>query len=152
AFMGRGGIDRYAFELFSAILERSDSHSYVLFSMFAPFRHSGLNGAPIRSVLARKAAMAQVELLRRIWSRSNSPSVERFTGPIDVVHTVHHFAIPARVARIVATIHDLSFCYPQFSIEHARRYEADARRTAARADVVVAPSDFTRAELIERFR
>lgn len=150
AFMGRGGIDRYAHDLIGALLARRD-HDYVVFTMFAPFRHAGLDGAPLGSVVRRKLAMGQVEGLRRMWSGLSWPPVEWFTGAVDVFHSIHHFAVPVRGARVVATIHDLSFEHPELAIEKAALYARDARRMAHRADMIIAVSEFTRAELMSLY-
>lgn len=152
AFMGRGGIDRYAHDLFRAILSRKDGHEYVVFSMFAPFRHPGLPERPIQSPLRRKIAMAQVEILRRTWSRFSMPTVERLAGPLDVVHLTHHMVAPTRRAFTVATIHDLSFEYPEFEIENAALYSRDVRRTVQAADLIIAVSEFTRRELEHHYK
>jgi glycosyltransferase involved in cell wall biosynthesis len=151
AFMGRGGVDRFAYGLAEALLARDDN-DYVLVTMFAPFRQERLDGAPIRSTLRRKVAMAQVELLRRLWSRLEHPRVELLAGRLDVLHTTHHFTVPARGARLVAAVHDLSFEYPELAIHGAETFSRDMRRAVERADVVIADSEFTKRELEERYR
>ena len=147
AFMGRGGIDRYAYELFHALLARDGSECYRLFTLFAPFRFDDLSGAPFKSPASRKLAMAQVEATRRLWSWTARPTVEQLVGPVDLVHVVHHFAPPVERARLIVTIHDLSFEYPEYGIEHAELYSRDARRAVQHADCVIAVSEFTKIEL-----
>lgn len=151
AFMGRGGIDRYAYELFRALLARDDGIDYTLFSLFAPYRHADLSSAPLRPAIRRKLAMAQVELVRRCWSALSWPPVEWLAGPADVVHVVHHYAPPIRRARLVVTIHDLSFEYPEYGIEHAELYARDARRAVQQAECVIAVSEFTKSELLRHY-
>jgi len=151
AFMGRGGIDRYAYELFQALLARRDGLDYTVFSLFAPYRHADLSSAPLRSPLRRKLAMAQLELVRRSWSALGWPPIEWLAGPAELVHVVHHFAPPVRRAKLVVTIHDLSFEYPEFAIEQAELYARDARRAVERADCVVAVSEFTKSELVRHY-
>lgn len=149
AFMGRGGIDRYAAELCRELLARDD-HDYRLFTAFFPFRQPPVPPQPFEGSLRRKGAMAQSEIVRRVWSRLSAPTVERFTGPIDLFHTVHHWAVPVRRARQVVTVHDLSFEYPEFAIPSAELFRRDVRSAVRRASRVVAVSDFTRRELVER--
>ena len=152
AYMGRGGIDRYARELARALLSRPREEEYVLLTLFAPFRRRDLTGAPIEQPAARKLAMAQVELMRRLWSRLGRPAADTMTGPVDVLHTTHHFAPPVRSARLVVTVHDLSFEHPEFEIAGAELFSRDTRRAVERADAVVVPSAFVRDELVERYR
>jgi glycosyltransferase involved in cell wall biosynthesis len=151
AFMGRGGIDRYAYGLVSALLARDDENRYLPFTMFAPYRRSGLHGAPIARPVQRKLAMAQVELLRRIWSRFDWPPVDVLTGRVDVVHALHHFAVPTRRARLIATVHDLSFEHPELRVGSSSTFARDTRRAVATADLVVVPSQFTKRELTEQY-
>jgi glycosyltransferase involved in cell wall biosynthesis len=147
AFMGRGGIDRYAWELFSTLLRCASSNEYQLFTLFFPFRVADLTAAPFRSTARRKVAMAQVELLRRCWSRLGWPSARTLAGPVDLVHVVHHFAAPVPDARLVITVHDLSFEYPEFRISKAPLYSRDVQRAIQCADCIIAVSSFTRDEL-----
>ncbi len=46
--------------------------------------------------------------LRALWLRTDHPSVERFVGPVDVVHGTNFVVPPARSAAEIVTIHDLT--------------------------------------------
>lgn len=88
-------------------------------------------------------------LLYDAWHHLRRPSVERATGPIDVIHATT-LAVPPPSAPIVVTIHDLAFLdHPEFftvrGLRFFRRGLELARRDAA---VVVCPSEATRRDCL----
>ena len=46
--------------------------------------------------------------VRTLWQRVATPRIERWTGPVDVVHATNFVGPPAR-APVVVTVHDLTF-------------------------------------------
>jgi glycosyltransferase involved in cell wall biosynthesis len=92
-----------------------------------------------------------VRLLNALWHRLEVPAVERFAGPLDVVHSAHPLLIPSRAARVV-TVHDLDFLdHPERTQREIRRdYPALAAAHARRAEAVVAVSHFTAGEVERR--
>jgi len=60
-------------------------------------------------------------LARALWKRVEWPRVERWTGPVDVVHA-NHLATPAR-APVLLTVHDLTYInYPELCNPGALHY------------------------------
>ncbi len=107
----------------------------------------GLVPTGTRSATARFPA----RLARALWLRANSPMVERWTGPVDVVHAANFVAPPARVP-VVTTIHDLTFArYPEMCTADVRRYPRLIRRALDRGATVHVVSDFVAAEVREEF-
>src|SRR5437899_10186101 len=47
-------------------------------------------------------------LVRALWLRAGVPRIERWTGPVDVVHGTCFIGPPAK-APVVVTVHDLTF-------------------------------------------
>jgi glycosyltransferase involved in cell wall biosynthesis len=100
-----------------------------------------------------RAATARfpARLARALWLRGNSPAVERWTGPVDVVHAPNFVAPPAR-APVVVTIHDLTFArYPEMCPADVLRYPRLIRRALDRGATVHVVSDFVGAEVREEF-
>jgi glycosyltransferase involved in cell wall biosynthesis len=93
-------------------------------------------------------------LVTWLWKADRSERFkERLLGRVDVVHSTTYCAprLSSR-RRLVATIHDLTFLsHPQFhlpaNVEHCL---AGTRRAVERADALIAVSESTRRELIER--
>src|SRR5262245_10140441 len=94
-----------------------------------------------------------VRVLNAAWHRLGAPAVERFAGPVDIVHAFHPLLIPTRAAAQVVTVHDLDFLdHPERTRREIRRdYPALAAEHARRAAAVVAVSRFTAAEVERRF-
>lgn len=75
------------------------------------------------------------------WHRLRWPSVQRATGPVDVIHATT-FAIPPKSAPLVITVHDLAFLhapehFTRRGVHFFRRGLALAKRDA---DLVLVPS------------
>ena len=72
--------------------------------------------------------------------------------PVDVLH-VQYTAPPFAPCPVVATVHDLSFEHlPEtFKRRSWMQLRLTVRRTARRARHVIAPSEFTRADLIKTY-
>jgi glycosyltransferase involved in cell wall biosynthesis len=76
-----------------------------------------------------------------------APAVERWTGPVDVVHATGHIA-PARRAPLVVTVHDLHFLHEpsHFTSRGVRVFNRFLAITRDEAALVVCPSEATRAD------
>jgi glycosyltransferase involved in cell wall biosynthesis len=99
----------------------------------------------------RVRALPLARAWRRAWSRLARPALERFLGPVDVVHLSDWMQPPQDGGRRAATIYDLGpVHFPQWTHPRTRRLHAASFRHAARAaDVVFAISEFTRRDAAE---
>lgn len=71
--------------------------------------------------------------LRKAWLRSNRPAIERWTGPIDVVHGPNFVVPPAAHAAEVVSIHDLTTLhFPELCTEDTQQYPALIQRAVDR--------------------
>ncbi|CAN5578808.1 glycosyltransferase family 1 protein [soil metagenome] len=88
--------------------------------------------------------------LYEAWHRLRRPSVERWTGPIDVIHATA-MPVPPRSAPLVLTMHDLAFLKDR--AHFTRRGNSFFRRgleLALRdADLVLCPSKATMGDCLE---
>ncbi len=92
-------------------------------------------------------------LLRASWRRFGRPRLERFTGPLDIVHGTHFLLPPARTDGLVLTVHDLAplrhpgaFDRGVLEGEEHARLLPDALKRASR---VITPSESTARDLVE---
>ena len=91
------GVGRYAGELAHALAERGVEVVRFAVSWGAP-RAEGVKRWRVHARVARAA-----------WRRWDRPTIERLTGPVDLVHATN-FVLPAlSKAAGVVTVHDLSF-------------------------------------------
>src|SRR3954463_2177347 len=91
--------------------------------------------------------------MTRLWHRARLPvPVERFTGPVDCYHALDYVAPRVRHARLIVTVHDLSFlAVPRYAEPSLAAYLAGiVPRVVRRADSIVAVSAFTAHEIVER--
>jgi glycosyltransferase involved in cell wall biosynthesis len=89
----------------------------------------------------------------RLWYRLRVPvPAERFTGPVDCYHALDYAAPRVRRARLLVTVHDLSFlAVPRYAEPSLAKYLSDVvPGVARRADRVIAVSAFTAREVVER--
>lgn len=85
--------------------------------------------------------------LYETWHALRWPSVERATGPVDLVHATA-VAVPASAAPLVVTIHDLAFlAHPEQATKHGLRFfRRGLELTRRHARLVMVPSEATAAE------
>ncbi|MEN3340161.1 MAG: hypothetical protein V7647_3837, partial [Acidobacteriota bacterium] len=97
-------------------------------------------------------ARVPVSILNLAWHRLEWPAVDWFSGPVDVVQSMHPLLLPARAAAQFVMIHDLYFLDrpDQTRGEIRRDYPALAARHACRAAGVIVPSQYTKALIEER--
>ena len=86
--------------------------------------------------------------VRRRWLRSDSPSIERWTGPIDVVHATNYVAPPAKVP-VIVSVYDLTVLrFPELCRPDTLQYPALLKRAIQRGTILHAPSHAISEELI----
>jgi glycosyltransferase involved in cell wall biosynthesis len=85
--------------------------------------------------------------LYEAWHRARRPSVERATGPVDVIHATG-MAVPPPSAPLVVTVHDLAFLRDRSrATRHGMAFFTRAIALARRdATLVIAPSEATLAD------
>ncbi len=91
--------------------------------------------------------------MTRLWHRARVPvPVEQFTGAVDCYHALDYVAPRVRHARLLVTVHDLSFlAVPRYAEPSLASYLAGiVPRVVRRADRVLAVSAFTAREVVER--
>jgi glycosyltransferase involved in cell wall biosynthesis len=89
--------------------------------------------------------------VRQAWLRLEYPRVERWTGPIDVVHATNYVAPPTRAGEVVS-VYDLGFVrYPEFVAADTLDYPELLRRAVRRGAWFHTTSDFVRDEVIDTF-
>ena len=91
--------------------------------------------------------------MTRLWHRARLPvPVEHFTGPVDCYHALDYVAPRVRHARLLVTVHDLSFlAVPRYAEPSLAAYLGGVvPRVVRRADMVLAVSAFTAREVVER--
>jgi glycosyltransferase involved in cell wall biosynthesis len=88
---------------------------------------------------------------RQAWSRAGWPPVERFLGPVDVLHFSDWMYPPQRGGIRSTMIHDLvPLRFPEWVQGRTKRmHGAKYRNAALSCDVVFVNSEFTKGEVVE---
>lgn len=151
----RAGIGRYTRELVAALLSLEGPHQYTIFAAAG-----GLKDDDWRMELQRRDVRLRTlplndDWLARLWHRLRLPiPVEVVTGPLEVFYSPD-FALPPTVGstETLLTVHDLSFMHhPGAFVPSLQRYlERVVPRSIDRADLVLADSAHTRADLTTLF-
>ena len=90
--------------------------------------------------------------LRALWRRVDHPRIERWTGPIDVVHGPNYVVPPAGRAARVVSVHDLTFLhFPAMSTADTLEYPALLRRALDGGAWVHVDAASVAAEVVEAF-
>src|SRR4051794_1071064 len=101
----------------------------------------------VRSAVRRFPA----RLARQAWLRGEHPRLERWTGPVDVVHATNYVAPPTAAPEVVS-VYDLGFVRsPEHVATDALDYPELLRRAVRRGAWFHTTSDFVRSEVIETF-
>ena len=150
ALRARTGVGEYMHELVRAYTASHPADDVAVFTSSWADRPAPGTAETLRArVVDRRVPVAVLNLL---WHRAQWPPVEWLAGEADVVHAAHPLLIPSMRAARVVTVHDLFFLsHPDRTTAEIRRdYGALAASHARRADAVVAVSQYTRTQVIER--
>jgi glycosyltransferase involved in cell wall biosynthesis len=82
-----------------------------------------------------------------LWARVAWPPIERWTGPVDVVHSPNFVAPPAQVP-VIVSVHDVAFVHsPELCRPEAAQLTPLLRRAIERGAVIHTGSDFVAEEI-----
>lgn len=149
----RSGIGTYLRGSLAGLAEAAGGEHEII--AFAPTSPQGLRAIPAAlqgiPVELRLRFLPFAHAWRQAWSRLGRPAVERFLGPIDVLHFSDWMYPPQRGGVRATTIHDLvPLRFPQWVQGRTRRMHVAKYRNAARTcHVIFANSAFTKREVVE---
>jgi glycosyltransferase involved in cell wall biosynthesis len=90
--------------------------------------------------------------LRTLWHHTELAPIERWTGPVDVVHGPNFVVPPSRHAARLVTVHDLTAIrYPELCTADVLQWPDLFRRAAAHGAWVHSPSRAVADEVVEAF-
>ena len=111
-----------------------------------------LAGALPHAARAGRSVPIPATLLLRTWARFDHPVVERWTGPVDVVHGTNFVVPPARRAARLVTVHDLTpVRFPELCTPSSLRYPGLIRRALEQGASVHAVSQSVAHEIVDHF-
>jgi glycosyltransferase involved in cell wall biosynthesis len=153
----RVGVGQYAYQLARALGAVDRDTDYRLYPVFyhivhPQYWHAALPAAPNMRVAFRHLPPT---LVLRLWRRPGAERMkERLLGDVDVVHSTTYCAprFASRRRRLVVTIYDLTvLTHPEFHLPaNVAHCLGGTRRAIERAAALIAISEHTRAELVER--
>jgi glycosyltransferase involved in cell wall biosynthesis len=151
----RSGIGTYLRGSLAGLAQAAGGEHEIV--AFAPTSPQGLKAIP--------AAVAGLDLRvelrfvpfahfwRQAWSRLGHPAVERFVGPIDVLHYSDWMYPPQRGGVRATTVHDLvPIRFPEWVQRRTRRMHTAKYRDAGSCDTIFVNSEFTGREVQELLR
>jgi glycosyltransferase involved in cell wall biosynthesis len=146
------GIGRYLRGSLAGLVEAAGGEHEIV--PFAPTSPQGLkaipaalNGIPVEP---RLRFLPFAHAWRQAWSRGGWPPVERFIGPVDVLHYSDWMYPPQRNGVRATTVHDLvPVRFPEWVHARTRRMHTAKYRDLRSCDVVFANSAFTARDVTE---
>lgn len=145
------GVSVYIKNLVENLLQIDNKNDYILF--FSSLRQNiGDWRQEIRNKGAKiKSSKIPPTLLDILWNKFHIVPIETFVGKVDVFHCSDWTQPPSKRAKLVTTIHDLSFLrWPETA--HPKVLAAQKRRlkwVEKEADAVIAVSQATKDEIVE---
>jgi glycosyltransferase involved in cell wall biosynthesis len=148
----RTGVGQYTAGLVEGLQALSDGPELVL----VPFTWRGARDLASAVALGPRAVAGRrrvpARALQAAWGRLELPPVEWLAGRLDCFHATNFVAPPARRARVVVTVHDLTFrTHPQLVAPASLRYRRLVPRSLARAAVVCTPTAAVGEQLTEAY-
>jgi glycosyltransferase involved in cell wall biosynthesis len=150
----RSGIGNYIRGSLAGLAEAARGEHEIV--AFAPTSPRGLKAIPQAlegiPVDLRLRFLPFAHFWRQGWSRLGRPGVERFLGPIDVLHFSDWMYPPQRAGIRATTVHDLvPLSHPEWVQGRTRRmHAAKYRNTAASCDLVFTNSEYTKRDVVEQ--
>jgi len=109
------------------------------------------SSVPATVRIVRRPMAAQV--LRPLWRRANHPTIEVWTGAVDVVFGPNYLVPPTRQAGEVVTVHDLTCVrFAELCFGDTLEYPAMIRRAIERGAWIHTVSEVVADEVREHFR
>lgn len=152
AIAQRAGVGRYTKRLVEELAAtRIPADELSLF--YFDFQRRGVP-FPVPGATQRAVRWLPGRYVQKAWKTVHWPPFDLFAGPAEVFHFPNFIRPPLRRGRSVVTIHDLAFLrLPETIEEKNYRYlKSCIADTVARADAILAVSEFTRQEIIELLR
>ncbi len=150
----RAGIGRYTRGLIGGLARVDAENQYALLMPHdARFMEPAYELGQHKNFRLARAPLSE-KLLVTMWQRFSLPlPVEAFTGATDVFYSPDFVLPPTRAKKKILTVHDLSFMrVPETAVPNLKWYlEGAVPRAVKRADLILADSDATRADLVELF-
>ena len=148
----RTGIGNYIRGSLAGLAEAAGAEHEVV--VFAPTSPQGkkripeaISGIPLEP---RLVFLPFAHYWRQGWSRAGWPPVERFLGPVDVLHYSDWMYPPQRAGIRSTMIHDLvPLRFPQWVQGRTKRMHGAKYRNAYTCDVVFVNCEFTKHDVVE---
>jgi glycosyltransferase involved in cell wall biosynthesis len=136
---------------FIAAVSADPAIDVVAFGLSASAARS-LGGTLPPAVRAGRALPIPATALLRAWERFDHPGVERWTGPVDVVHGTNFVVPPSHDAARLVTVHDLTpMRYPELCSPTSLRYPRLIQRALDQGASVHTVSRAMAGEVIDHF-
>jgi glycosyltransferase involved in cell wall biosynthesis len=147
------GVGVYFRNLLFSLSRLDKENEYFLFSSSLKDRFDRGKIPPFSRLHFRDFRIP-VRVVNFFWNRLGWPGLDRFFGnPLDLTHSPTPLPIPTRGKKVV-TVYDLFFMdFPRQADREARKvFSRRIMSSLPRADGIVTISDFTRDQILDRFR
>ena len=143
------GVGKYTESLVKALSHLSSPYEFILF--YFNFR-SRFNGLDITSSnFKNKGVKLPGRVFSFLWKKTNAPPFDRLSGAAELFHFPNFILRPVKSGKTIVTIHDLAFKrFPQYIEKKNLAFlNNHIPKTLAKADRIIAVSEFTKEELLK---
>lgn len=151
----RTGVEEYAIQMLTNLFESDQKNKYILFAN--SFREGGADLDQFlryKNVVIRRFKIPS-KLLNFLFWYFGFPKLDRALGGLDIFFMPNiNFVALSKGVKLVLTVHDLSFEHmPEMFSVKRRLWHAfiNPKRLCKRADAIVAVSDSTKEDVIEKY-
>lgn len=144
------GVSNYTKNLVLGLLSQQTSNEYLLFG------GSLRRGGEIRSIFpSAKVYPFPPSAANLIWNKLHVLPIEKFLGPLDVLHTSDWSEPPVVHAKKVTTVHDLApFLYPHLFPRDILRnivsvHKAKLSWVKTESRLIIVPTEATKTDLVK---
>lgn len=117
------GVGVYTYQLIKNLLEINKKDKFILFGISTLQTFEYLKNIEFKKFpnVEMKVYKMPAKFFRRaflLWQKINWPKIEKFIGPVDILHSFNWNLPPLSTGKMVATVFDMTpFLFPQFHLE-----------------------------------
>ncbi len=144
------GIRTYAMELLRHLLEADKTNRYTIFSIRSPFPNQRIRFLyPEAANASYRSFIFPYRYMNIIWNNLKLLPIENIIGDdIDILHSLDKTAPFTRKARVLVTIHDMSWYISRPEVTERSLLYKQIVETLKRAAAIITVSEFSRGELV----
>ena len=144
------GIGTYTKELIKHLLQIDKTNHYTIFSIKSPFPSENLPfSCPDGENVSYRSFVFPYRYLNILWNNFHLFPIEKFLGKADILHSLDRRAPFTKSAKVIITIHDMSWYVFGPSAAGKGLLHKQIIETLKRSSAVITISEFSKSEIVK---